>query len=199
MVNPTKIGLFGGTFDPFHKGHLAVIEAAHASLELDEVIVVPNGRNPLKGRPTASTKDRLEMVRLGIEGLPYASVSDIEIRRPGPSFMVETLSELAYVKPGRYWVIVGLDALREFHEWKNYEKIWKMARLGVARRGTQALDDVAAVVGPTVMEHVDPIDMPLCEISATDLRYRLETGRPASQWLAPSVLEYIRKEKLYSA
>src|ERR1041384_5745403 len=101
-----KIGILGGTFDPPHNGHLAFAEAAVQTLELDEVLFIPANRNPLKPeKRQASAKDRLEMVRLMVEGKPQMAVSDIEIRRGGPSYAVETLDELHFVSPAEYWFL----------------------------------------------------------------------------------------------
>jgi len=94
-----RVGIFGGTFDPPHAAHLALAHQALQDLHLDEVMFLPVNRNPLKKQRTSSPRDRLEMVKLAIHDEPNFSVSDIEIVRGGPSYAIETMSELTYAQP----------------------------------------------------------------------------------------------------
>jgi nicotinate-nucleotide adenylyltransferase len=197
-VRIAKIGVYGGSFDPIHKGHLEVARHAMEHLKLDEVIFVPNNQNPIKNKANASAKDRLEMVRLAIADNPGFSVSDIETSRKGPSFMQETLMQLQFVRPGDYWLITGTDTLRTLTEWKNWQKILRMVRFGVAIRGHFNFEDSVKFVDPLILEKVDHVPMPPVDISSTEVRDSLKRGRPVSAWVPESVVNYIKANKLYT-
>jgi len=192
-----KIGILGGTFDPPHHAHLALARAAMEQLELDEVLWIPAARNPLKRARSEAPKHRMEMVRLALESEKDMAMSDIEVGRGGPSYTTDTLSELVHVKPGEYWVIVGADALRTFQEWKAPEKILKVARLAVAIRPPYKKDEILSKVPPEFAGHIDWIQMPESEISATDIRLRSEEKRPFAHLVPSKVYDYIKKHKLY--
>jgi nicotinate-nucleotide adenylyltransferase len=193
-----KIGVLGGTFDPPHLGHLALAKAAMESLSLDEVLWVPANRNPLKsGRRQASARDRLEMVRLMIADEPAMAVSDLEIGRGGPSYAVETLDELHFVKPADYWFILGSDAVRDIGTWKNPEKLLRLCRLGVAYRAPESWDDVLSRIRPEFRERLDPVTMPPMDVSSTEVRLRLARKQPVGALMHPAVLKYVREHKLY--
>jgi nicotinate-nucleotide adenylyltransferase len=193
-----RIGVFGGTFDPPHVGHLALARAAKVQLELDEVLVIPAFRNPTKAtKSVASPKQRLEMVRLMIEGEPGFATSDMELTRGGASYTVETLSELQMVRPGDYWFLMGADALRGLTEWRSPERLARLCRLAVAMRLPMTEPEVRAKTPPAFQEVVDIVRMDPQEISSTDVRNRMSTGRPVKQLLHPAVMAYIREQKLY--
>lgn len=193
-----RIGILGGTFDPPHFGHLKLAQTAIEALELDEVILVPAQRNPLKkGKRQASARDRLAMVRLLIESEPKMSVSDIEIARGGPSYMVETLEELQYVRPGEYWLLMGSDTALGFDSWKQPGKILKICRIGLAVRPPENAETLLNRLGERLREAVDLIPMPPLDISASEIRLRVDSKRPVHGQLPPNVLQYIRDHKLY--
>jgi len=193
-----RIGILGGTFDPIHNGHLALAEAAQATLSLDEVLFVPANRNPLKkDRRQASARDRLEMVRLALAGQPGFAVSDIEIRRGGPSYAIETVWELQQVHPGEYWFLLGADAVRDIESWKQPERLLRLCRLGVAIRLPETVEDVLSRLKPEVREKVDPIELAPVEISATEIRERIAMKERVNAWLPAAVLQYIRENRLY--
>ncbi|RYG15235.1 nicotinate-nicotinamide nucleotide adenylyltransferase, partial [bacterium] len=130
-----RIGIFGGTFDPPHNGHLALAQACMKELALDEVLFVPAAQNPLKTLgPKAGGEDRLTMVSLLTAGQTGMGVVDLELRRGGPSYTVDTISDLQLVRPAEYWLLLGSDALAGFGQWRQPSKILKMARLGVVLR-----------------------------------------------------------------
>lgn len=192
-----RIGILGGTFDPPHLGHIQLAEAALTKLQLDEVLFIPANRNPLKSRRASRPKDRLEMVRLAIEGHPGFAVSDIEIARGGPSYAIDTLSELQAARPGDYWLILGTDALKGFMDWKSPERILQKARLAVAIRPPQKKEDVLAQTPEAIVASVDWLEMPPTDISSTDIRLRIEERRPSSHLLDPRVMSYIEENSLY--
>jgi len=195
-----RIGILGGTFDPPHIGHLEFARAARESLQLDEVLLLPAHRNPLKKALSAPAKDRLEMVRRMVAGEPNMAASDIEISRGGPSYMVETLMELQMVKPGDYWLLLGADAMKTFPEWKNPDKIVKLCRLGVALRPPMPESEVMVRLSPEMRERVDIVPMKLIEVSSTDVRDRLsKRSSVVAPFVPPVVLSYIKQNHLYGS
>ncbi|HVT11504.1 MAG TPA: nicotinate-nucleotide adenylyltransferase [Fimbriimonadaceae bacterium] len=195
-----RIGILGGTFDPPHIGHLELARAALDQLQLDEVMFLPAHRNPLKRDRSAPAKQRLEMVRRMVAGEAKMSVSDIEISRGGPSYMVETLMELQMVKPGDYWLLLGSDALKGFDRWKNPDKIIKLCRLGVVLRPPAIESETVGRLDPELQKRVDLIPMKQVDVSATEVRDRLAKGtQPVAPFLSPAVLQYIKQNHLYGS
>lgn len=193
-----RIGILGGTFDPPHLGHLALARSAIESLELDEVLFVPAHRNPLKrGKRQASARDRLEMVRQLIQNEPKMSVSDIEIARGGPSFTVETLEELQYVRPGDYWLLMGSDSALGFASWKQPARILRLCRIGLAIRPPETAEALLERLHEDIRKAADIVPMPPSEISSTELRLRLQSKRVVRGMIPENVLQYIREHKLY--
>ena len=132
-----NVGIFGGTFDPVHLGHIEVAEYAKSDLNLDKVIFVPAGCPQLKpARPATTGLQRLEMVKMAIENEEMFYASDIEITRKGPTFTIDTIKEIKDIYPSRtrLWLIVGADAFREFNKWENYQEILNLSRVCVVRR-----------------------------------------------------------------
>lgn len=193
-----KTGLLGGTFDPPHNGHLAIAEAALAQLELDEVMFMPASRNPLKsGRVVAGGADRLEMVRLMLNGQMNLALCDLELTRGGPSYMVDTLVELQMARPGDYWLLLGADSLQTFPKWKQPDKIIRLCRIGVVPRGIHTKDEMLGWLPAEYRDAIDFIDMPLQETSSTELREKIARKQPVSNWLGRDVKQYIDQHKLY--
>lgn len=195
-----RIGVYGGTFDPPHLGHLGLAQAAVQALELDELIFIPANRNPAKRyKKQASGRDRLRMVSLMTSGQPKMAVSDLEIARGGTSYAVETLDELSYLRPADYWFLLGGDALRGIETWKKPEKLLRLCRLGVAVRAPETWEDIVSRIRPEFRERLDPVPMTPVEISSTEIRDRLESGLSVKPWLDPAVLKYIRENHLYGS
>lgn len=192
-----RIGILGGTFDPPHVGHTALARAALEQLNLDEVILVPASKNPLKHRQGTSAKDRLAMTELAVEDEPGLGCSDIDVTRGGSSYAVDTLEELRMVQPAHYWFVCGVDAVASLEEWKNPDRLLSLCRLAVVGRDGR---DVATVVKHLRTEHqlaIDTVVMEPLEVSSTQVRTAVELGRPVFQWLKPKVWEYIQKVGLY--
>ncbi len=193
MPDPIRMGLFGGTFDPPHVGHLMVAEAAREQLALDRVIWMPSARPPHKAVGT-SAEHRLAMTRLATADHPAFEVSDRELHRAGRSFTADTLDALSADHPGaRWWLIVGEDSLASFPTWRDPQRITAQARLAVYRRGDERAD------ASPFAAHVDWIQAPRVEVSSTDLRARLGDGRSIRYRLGADVAEYARAHRLYSA
>ena len=197
-----KIGIFGGTFDPIHLGHLIVAEEARVLLDLDQVIFIPAGRPWFKSRQQVTdVKHRLAMVECATASNPHFSVSKIETTRSGPTYTVETLEELRerYFPEDRLFLIIGVDSLREVDRWQHPEQLFEMATLvGVARPGHEEFDPASLEsIAPGASDKVVMLDGPLVEISATDLRHRVATGVSIRYRVPEPVEAYIREHGLY--
>lgn len=182
----TAVGVFGGSFDPVHNGHLAIALAALETIPLDRVVFVPARRSPLKDdAPAASERDRVAMLDLATRDEPRFTVSRIELDRPAPSYTVETLEALA--GEGRLFLILGADAARDLPRWRDPERVRTLATLVVARRPGTEDDDRAAIV----------LDTPLMDISARELRARAAHGRSLRYLVPDAVWRYIQEKHLY--
>ena len=212
-----RIGIFGGTFDPIHLGHLRAAEEAREQLALDAVWFVPNADPPHKThrRITAATH-RVAMVRRAIAGQPAFRVSTIELERPGRSYTVDTLRALQGRLPDatRLVLLVGLDAFREIDTWKEYRALFTLADLAVWSRppfrvhAPRALLPVAArplfCYGPdrtTLVHHsgfqIQFLTVTALDISASDIRQRIRRGRSIRFLVPPAVERYLTREGLY--
>jgi nicotinate-nucleotide adenylyltransferase len=194
-----RIGVLGGTFDPIHHGHLAIAEEARVALGLEQVLLVPAGQQPLKhGTHVASPQQRLAMARLGCAGNPALLVSALEIERAGPSYTVTTLEELQREGAGELHFILGVDALTDLHRWRQAARLPELARLvAIARPGFSP--DLAALEAqlPGAAERVMLLEGPRLDISSSELRQRIATGRPVRYLLPDAVLAYIEEHRLY--
>ena len=188
-----SIGVLGGTFDPIHIAHMVLAQEAQWQLGLDRVLLVPAGQPWRKeDRKVSDFAARAEMVRLAAGHLDYLEVSLLEGERPGPSYIVETLSQLRELYPqSLLTLILGQDALADLEHWKDPEGIRRLARLAVAgRSGSDGTDKL----GPYV-----EIDMPRMDISSSMIRERIRRGQPWQVFVAPAVAAHIEREGLYSA
>lgn len=190
-----KIGIFGGTFDPPHIGHLIVADDARAALGLDEVLFIPAARSPHKlERKTASATHRLKLIRLAIAGNPAFRVSDIEIQRGRISYTVNTLERLHASRPhDELFLLIGMDNVKKFDTWKAPERIIELVTIVVMTRpGVQQARMPKRIAHKTLMCAVPEIG-----ISSTDIRHRVQHGRPFRHLVPDKVYEYILKNKLY--
>lgn len=189
-----QIGLFGGTFDPPHIGHLIIAETARVQLGLSTVYFVPAARAPhKKGRRATPAYRRFTMLRLALRGYPEFVATDLELRRGGISYTVDTLRQLAAKHPNSaLWLIVGSDNLREFFRWKAPLEILKRCRIAVyVRPGYPISKDVVRRTKAVVL------DGGLLDISATVIR-RVEAHSGSIRFLVPPPVErYIRRHRLY--
>jgi nicotinate-nucleotide adenylyltransferase len=185
----TRIGLFGGSFDPVHHGHLLVARALREALGLDEVRLVPAGEQPFKaGRHAAPAADRAAMVGLAVAGEPGLGCDRIEVERAGPSYTVDTLRALHAREPGAEWcVCVGADAAAELPAWREAARIPELATVVVFRR-----PGAEPPAGPYRYAEVPQVD-----ISATDIRSRVRSGRSIRYLVPEAVATYIAAHGLY--
>lgn len=197
-----RIGVFGGTFDPIHIGHLFIAQEAAATLELERVIFVPTGpaHHLRRVAPGASPEDRAAMVQLAIEDNPRFGLSTIEAERQEPSFTVDTLRSLGAEWPGyEVYFIVGMDSLDELPRWHDPAGILALAQLVAVERGGREDADLRAIEAavPAARGRVSRIASPGLEISATEVRRRLAEGRPVRYLLPDEVTAYIQRQGLY--
>jgi nicotinate-nucleotide adenylyltransferase len=170
-----KFGLFGGSFDPVHRGHVALARAALRELRLDRLYVVPAARPPHKrGRTLSSAAVRLARLRAALQGIPRAVVSPWELRRRGVSYTVRTLGAFRRRFPRADWhVVLGGDSLRGFTSWRDWRGILRLARLGVGRRAGVSTPRLP----PAVRRRVDFLNVRLPAVSSTELRRRAALRR----------------------
>ncbi len=195
-----RIGILGGTFNPVHLGHLEMARSARRLFELDRVIFVPVSRPPHK-EPVelAPARHRLEMLRLALEGEEGFEVSDIEIRRGGESYTVETVEELLSASPGfrEVFVIIGADNLQGISTWKRIADLVKMARFIVFERPGRKpgpLSETDRFWAGRIAGRPVPLSVP---VSSTAVRAAAAAGRGLSGMVAAGVEEYIRRNGLY--
>jgi nicotinate-nucleotide adenylyltransferase len=188
-----RIGVFGGTFDPPHIGHLVAAVDAQRELGLDVVLLVVANVpwQKVESREISPAEDRLALVRAAAEDTPFLQVSDIEIRRGGSSYTADTLAELRREEPdAELFVILGNDAAAGFATWERYEEVAEAATLVVVDR-------------PGTPTPVDPrfdwvrVDIPELEISSTELRARVAAGRSIRYLTPPGVASAIADRSLY--
>ena len=191
-----RVGLFGGSFDPVHKAHVALAHAALRGLALDEVRWVPSGHSWQKDHRATPAEHRVAMVRLAMAGEPCFMLDRIEIQRPGPSYTLDTVRELQAAEPGTEWVlIIGQDQYAGLHTWRDWPVLLGLVTLAVANRpGTTAQPH------PDVLAHPHrAVPLPMLDISATDIRQRVAAGADISQLVPPEVARYIETHGLYRA
>lgn len=189
-----RTGVFGGTFDPVHMGHLIIAEEASARLNLDTVLFVPASRPAHKrSRGVAPMEHRIAMLRLATQGNKRFRVSRIEADRAGVSFTAQTLDELARGGAGDLYFIMGQDSLEEFHLWRDPERVTRLARLVVFPRGDRELSSL----DPSLRRRVLFLRPPRIGISSTEIRRRLRRRLSVRYWVPDRVLSYVTRHGLY--
>jgi nicotinate-nucleotide adenylyltransferase len=196
-----RVGLFGGTFDPPHLGHLILASEAQSQLELTRLLWTVTPDPPHKqDQEITSLEHRLAMVTLAIEDNPAFEISTVELDRPGPHYTVDTLKLLAEQNPGAEIVpIIGGDSLNDLPTWHQPKEFLYVAHwVGVMRRpgeetNLQALERQL----PGITSKVHYVDAPLLEIASREIRDRVATGKPYRYYLPEPVYEYIEKNHLY--
>jgi len=194
-----RIGILGGVFNPIHYGHLVIAGEAKDKLNLDKVIFVPTGKAPHKKVKGATPEERYQMVSLAIKGNSSFEVSPIEIEKSNlasrPTFTLETIREFIKIyNKAKIYFIVGLDEMLKISTWKEPKKLLELCKFVVVTRPGYESSKLDKRIASKVMM----LQVPGLEISASDIRKRIKTGRPIRYLLPPSVEEYIRKKRLYS-
>ena len=191
-----RVGIFGGAFDPPHIGHLRLAQQCRERLGLEELLIVPTFHSPHKPNPNTDFDHRLEMCRLTFQGKLY-NVTDIERQIGGEGYTINTLRKIKenYPKGTKFFLIIGGDMLFYFDNWYRYESILKECSVVAAAREEDSYADLtekAAELG-----HVKVLNLPVTEISSTEIRDKLQSGEDTSELLTPEAAEYIAENKLY--
>ena len=191
------IGIFGGSFDPIHTGHLLVAETVRSDRGLDRVLFVPAAMPPHKPEGTeAPGEDRLEMARAAVVGIPSLDVSDAEIRRGGISYTLDTLegfSRLHATAGSRFFLIVGMDSLMDIPNWKRPESILERAGLLAVERPGYSLGQLPG----WLEKRVEFVRAPRVDISSTEIRERVRLGKSIRVWVPNPVERHIQERGLY--
>jgi nicotinate-nucleotide adenylyltransferase len=184
-----RTGILGGTFDPIHLGHLAAARAAIECAALDRVVVIPTGVPPHRAPTVAGAADRLEMSRLATAGDPRLEVSDIELRREGASYTVDTLRALRRLHPDdELFLILGWDAAKLLDTWREPDEMRRLARvIVVTRPGSGAPATTSEIL----------CERPTPDISGSALRRALQRGDPVAKFVSEPVADYIASHGLY--
>ena len=195
---PLRIGLFGGTFDPPHRGHIAVAADVADVLDLDQVLWIPAGQPPHKSLVSvAPLAVRLEMTRAAVKADSRFEASDIEVERGGVSYTLDTVRALRERYPGRIlFLIIGTDQFRDFATWQNPEKILELTELVVMDRGGQRGQDYVPEVEDTGKVHF--VSVGQVDISSTDVRLAAHNGEDLSTLVPVKIAEVIVREGLYT-
>ncbi len=199
-----RIGLLGGTFDPIHFGHLLLAVHSYEELDLDRVIFIPSRLPPHKSEPVAEAADRLEMVRLAVADDDRFLVCDCELGRAEPSYTIETVRKLQSSLGSQthlFWLI-GSDMVADLPSWQKIGELVELIEIIVVSRPGQARADYSGLERALTGEQIErlragAVDLPLIDISSTQIRERLGQGKSV-RYLLPRVVEdYIIRHKLY--
>lgn len=191
------LGLFGGTFDPVHYGHLRTIDSARRELKLDRIIVLPNPHPPHKlSEPLTPYVHRKRMLELALAEFPGLEIGDFEEQSSGPAYTTDTVQRVVRsFPPSKYelWLIVGMDSLIELPRWRDPEELFRYARVAVLPRPGFETEQVR----PDYLARVVVLQSALLDISATDIRRRIKLGESTRGLLPDPVDAYIREHGLY--
>ncbi len=190
-----RIGILGGSFDPIHQGHLTLARESMKQFKLDKVLFIPASVPPHKKNDAFVTPapSRARMTELAIVEEPRWEVCDFELRRPGVSYTVDTLRELRkiYPPPHELFFIAGADSLQDLAKWKDPEEILKLSEWIVAPRDSVPFP-------PSLPGGIHRLNIPLVEISATELRDKIRRAEDVSHWIPERVARYIQERNVYS-
>lgn len=197
-----KTGVFGGTFDPVHIGHLAVAERVHSDLGLNRVIFVPTNISPFKlGQLTSSGEHRLSMLSFAIQDNPHFEASDIELRRGGTSYTVDTMEILKGLYPDdEFYFIMGMDSFLELNGWKGVDRLIELSQLVVVTRPGYELSSEQSkllALPPEVWQRTRFLEVLGLDIAATEIRDRIKRGQSVRYLLVPEVVTYIHENGIY--
>jgi len=186
-----RLGVFGGTFDPIHLGHLRAAENAREAMALDAVAFVPAGRSPFKGEPISSSWDRYAMVALATACHRGFEPSERELAREGPSFTVDTIRALRREQPeDEIFLIIGSDTVRDLPSWRDSAELFAQCSVVAVNRPGEPRP-AALPAGVTW------VDGPGLAVSATDVRRRVKEGRSVRFLVPDAVADYVAKRRLY--
>lgn len=196
----SRLLVVGGTFDPPHRAHVRLAMDAAEAAHCDHVLFVPAGQSPHKDEPPAPAEHRVAMLRMAIEDEPRASISLLEIERPGKSYTVDTLERLRASLPAtvELGLFMGSDQLRSLPRWRESPRVIELARPVVALRPPDTRQSLRAAGFPEVQLNWI-VDVPMDEVSSTAVRHAIAHGEKATGLIEPRVLAYIRDHRLYES
>ncbi|MEY4494630.1 MAG: hypothetical protein RL570_745 [Actinomycetota bacterium] len=191
-MSKIRLGVMGGTFDPIHYGHLVAASEAASAFGLDKVLFVPTGE-PWQKQTITDADHRLAMTKLAIAGNSLFEISTVDVLRAGPTYTIDTLREIHESNPeADLYFITGADSIAQIDSWKDSSQIWPLAHfVGVTRPG-HSLEVPKSAAGD-----VSLLEIPALAISSTDIRARVESGKPIDYLLPDSVIDYIHANNLY--
>jgi nicotinate-nucleotide adenylyltransferase len=193
-----RIGVFGGTFDPPHNGHVLPVEAAAMKFQLGRVLYVPARLSPHKENSPTDPRHRVAMLALAIQGRPDWSIDLDELDREAPSFTLDTLRGVAKRHSGdELWLLMGTDVLSTFARWRQPEEIVKLARIAAFHREPFVGESLVVPEVAGLSDRLSVFDAGSVKISATDIRDDLVKGRSVAGRVPVPVAEYITKQGLY--
>lgn len=197
-----KIGIFGGTFNPIHNGHLILSEFIREEAKLDKIILIPTGIPPHKNKDDIlDSLKREQMLQLAIGANPNYSISSIESQREDTSYTIDTIKELKTIfHKDDLYMLMGGDSLLELHTWKEYKKIISSIKIIVMDRYSSTNDLLIRKINKYNKDYkgqVKSIKSPIIEISSSQIRQRIQTGLSIKYMVPKAVEEYIINNKLY--
>lgn len=220
MSNTAPIGIFGGTFDPIHHGHLRLAQEALEQCRMGEIRFIPSGTPPHRTAPLASAEQRLHMVRMALQGQAGFVVDEREVHRRDKCYTVDTLSALrAELGPQQpLCLLLGSDAFLQLHTWHQWERLFELAHIVVMQRPGRPVGNAMAQAEASLREHYQSrlaptpqllhesasghivvLDMPQLDISATDIRSRAAQHKNLRYLLPDAVAHYIQINHLYTS
>ena len=213
MSKNDYIGVFGGSFDPIHKGHIESLKSVTEKLSLSKVLVIPNKVSPLKDLSVASSLEKIKMLEIAFKDFKEIEIEDYELKKEGPSFMIETLQYLdkKLGKKKHFLLIIGEDSFQSFHRWKNYQHIIKMTSLLVMNRPglkndltTKAIELHQDCIENTYGDNnfkkgkIYFIKIKPNPASSTHIRENIDDQSVLSEGLDDDVLKYLKEQKIYN-
>ena len=213
MSKNDYIGVFGGSFDPIHKGHIESLKSVTEKLNLSKVLVIPNKVSPLKDLSVASSMEKIKMLEIAFKDLKEIEIEDYELKKEGPSFMIETLQYLdkKIGKKKHFLLIIGEDSFQSFHRWKNYQHILKMTSLLVMNRPdlnndltTKAIELHQDYIENTYGDNnfkkgkIYFIRIKPNPASSTHIRENIDDQSVLAEGLDDDVLKYLKEQKIYN-
>jgi nicotinate-nucleotide adenylyltransferase len=208
-----RVGILGGTFDPFHYGHLGVADAAERALQLPRVLVIPANVPPHRPQPKASAYHRFAMVALALLDRPHWRAVDLELRLPPPSYTTSTLAKFhdrGYA-PGDLYFIIGADAFADIESWRDYPRILDAANFAVVSRPGCSVGSLPSRLPPLADRMAQPsgaqttrpliflIDTQIADVSSTAIRDRIASAQPIDGLLPARVQQHIERHGLYTS
>ena len=196
-----SLGILGGTFDPIHMGHLRMAEHVFQLMELESIVFIPAYVPPHKlGQDFAPAQDRYAMTELAVADNPHFTVSDMELKRTGVSYTIDTIRQLhAQYEDRELNFIIGADSVAQLHTWHNIEEMLELTRfVAVWRPGYEgAMEEMVRHLGEQAKERVLLLDTPVYDISSTEIRTRIRQGLGLAGLVPPAVERYIYEHGLY--